>query len=100
MTVVELQNHIRDQFMEQDRARGAQGTFLCLIEEIGELSTAIVNGDQGNAEEELADSLMWLLAVANLLSIDMQSAIDQCLSNPRKFTRRPLRNSTGKEYQK
>ena len=41
MTLREFQQLIRDMYHDKDAARGVEGTFMWLTEEIGELATAL-----------------------------------------------------------
>ena len=46
VTLAEFQQLIRQMYLEKDLARGIDGTFMWLMEEIGELATALRNGTQ------------------------------------------------------
>lgn len=80
-----MQNIVRERYFETDSKRGVYHTALWFHEEVGELSSAIANGDKQNAKEEFGDVLMWLLTLANLMEVDMEEVIAEYLSNPRKF---------------
>ena len=84
LTVGGFQNLIRDKYFATDSARGAPGTFLWLMEEVGELATAIQNNlpgstpsdrDRANLEEEFADVLAWLTTLANITGVDLEAAL-------------------------
>ena len=75
MRIKEFQAFIRDKYYATDAARGAAATFLWFIEEVGELSTAIAEGDRANLNEEFADVLAWLCTLANISEVDLESAI-------------------------
>ena len=80
MTIAECQTLIRDKYFATDNARGAAGTHLWFIEEVGELAHAIANRergklDQANLEEEFADVLAWLTTLANICGVDLTAAI-------------------------
>jgi len=62
---------------ERDRRRGVEGTFMWLVEEIGELSEAIRNKDASNIREEFADVLAWLLSLANVLDVDLSDSFKE-----------------------
>ena len=67
MTLSEFQSLIRRMYHDKDAARGVEGTFMWLMEEVGELAHAIANRergklDQANLEEEFADVIAWLAA--------------------------------------
>ena len=61
-------------YFEKDQARGIEGTFLWLMEEIGELATALRSGTQQERLEEFADVLAWLATLANIAGIDLTEA--------------------------
>lgn len=76
MTIAEFQKHISDRYEEVDRARGSPKTFLWLMEEIGELASALNGGtDRANLEEEFADVLAWLCTLANINNVDLTAAV-------------------------
>ncbi len=83
LTIKAFQQHIHDKYYVTDAARGTPGTFMWLIEEIGELSTALQKAaGQGaqtsggeNLEEEFADVIAWLCTLANINGIDLEKAI-------------------------
>jgi NTP pyrophosphatase (non-canonical NTP hydrolase) len=62
-------------YFEKDVARGVSGTFMWLMEEIGELSTALRQDDRANLEEEFADVLAWLATIANVAGVDLSAAV-------------------------
>jgi NTP pyrophosphatase (non-canonical NTP hydrolase) len=71
----DFQQLIRDMYLEKDLARGVSGTFMWLMEEIGELSSALRAGDQENLAEEFADVLAWLVTIANVARVDLTAAV-------------------------
>ncbi|MDD4891523.1 MAG: MazG nucleotide pyrophosphohydrolase domain-containing protein [Phycisphaerae bacterium] len=76
MTLTELQQLIEKMYSAKDRARGPAGTFLWLAEEIGELASAI--GDKAPKKElaeEFADVLAWLATLANVMDVDLDTAL-------------------------
>ncbi len=77
MKISEFQNLIKDLYFEQDRNRGVEGTFIWLVEEIGEFARILRKKeiDIENASEELADIIAWTSSLANLLEIDLESSI-------------------------
>ena len=75
LTISEFQKHIAKRFEKVDRARGTPKTFLWLIEEIGELATALHGTDQANLEEEFADVIAWLCTLANINDVDLAAAV-------------------------
>lgn len=76
MTLEAFQQHIRERYVEADRARGTPGTFMWFIEEVGELATALQNEQQENLEEEFADVLAWLCTLANIHDVDLAAAVE------------------------
>jgi len=75
LTLAAIQRHIAERYEQVDRARGTPKTFLWLIEEIGELATALHGTDRANLEEEFADVIAWLCTLANINDVDLASAI-------------------------
>lgn len=73
----DFQQLIRDMYYEKDVARGVSGTFMWFMEEIGELSTALRQGDTANLSEEFADVLAWLATIANVAGVDLSAAVAQ-----------------------
>ncbi len=72
MEIREAQEFIEKTYGDKDRARGIHANLVWLGEEVGELFKA-VREDVG-IEEEIADVFAWLLSVANVLDIDVESA--------------------------
>jgi NTP pyrophosphatase (non-canonical NTP hydrolase) len=73
----DLQALIRQMYFEKDQARGVEGTFLWLMEEVGELATALRSGTHQERLEEFADVLAWLATIANVAGVDLSEAIAQ-----------------------
>jgi NTP pyrophosphatase (non-canonical NTP hydrolase) len=76
MEIRDFQNLINKMYSDKDRQRGPAGTFLWLMEEIGELASAI--GDRDKKEEkakEFADVFAWLVTLANVEDIDLEQAV-------------------------
>ena len=69
-----LQAQIAATFSDRDRARGLDGTFRRLVEEIGEVAKAIRSGDRAALASELSDVLAWTLSVAALCDVDLDRA--------------------------
>ena len=63
-------------YSHKDRERGSAGTFLWLVEEIGELASAIGEGQAKDKAEEFADVLAWLATLANVEGIDLTEALE------------------------
>ena len=62
-------------YMEKDVERGIDGTFMWLMEEVGELAAALRSGSEADKSEEFADVLAWLTTIANVAGIDLNDAI-------------------------
>lgn len=77
VSLADLQQLIRTMYFEKDRERGIEGTFLWLIEEVGELATALRSGTHQERLEEFADVLAWLATIANVAGIDLSAAVAQ-----------------------
>ena len=75
MTLREFQERIRTVYGARDSARGTGGTFLWFAEEVGELAEAVRLGDARSTAEELADVLAWLVSLANLEGVDVETAV-------------------------
>jgi len=77
MTILEFQNFIREKFYEPDSKRGTPATFLWFMEEVGELASALAEGNAESKSEEFADVLAWLFTLANINDIDMTEAVNK-----------------------
>jgi NTP pyrophosphatase (non-canonical NTP hydrolase) len=75
LTLADFQQHVRDRYFAADSARGWAPTFAYLIEEVGELATALSNDDPDNLREEMADVLAWLCTLANIRGVDLTAAV-------------------------
>lgn len=75
ITLDQFQQLIREMYLEKDRQRGVEGTFMWLMEEMGELATALRSGNQEAREEEFADVLAWLVTIANVCEVDLTEAV-------------------------
>ena len=62
-------------YLEKDLARGVDGTFMWLIEEMGELAAALREGTHDERLEEFADVLAWLATIANVVDVDLCEAV-------------------------
>jgi len=86
MTLRELQELIRERYSDTDAERGTPGTFMWLIEEVGELATSLHECAPGqtptpeqlhNLEEEFADVFAWLTTLANINNVDLTQAMSK-----------------------
>jgi NTP pyrophosphatase (non-canonical NTP hydrolase) len=75
LTIDEFQKHISDRYEKVDRERGWPKTFAYLIEEVGELATALTSNDRANLEEEFADVIAWLCTLANITDVKLSEAL-------------------------
>ncbi|HID05523.1 MAG TPA: nucleotide pyrophosphohydrolase [Armatimonadetes bacterium] len=75
MTIGEFQRLIADAYVARDRERGVEGTFMWFVEEVGELARAIKHGNPDELEEEFADVIAWLVSLATLVGVDMETAV-------------------------
>ena len=75
VSLADLQALIRQMYFEKDQARGIEGTFLWLMEEVGELATALRSGTHEERLEEFADVLAWLATIANVAGVDLSAAV-------------------------
>ena len=71
----DFQQLIRDMYMDKDVARGVDGTFMWLMEEVGELAAALRDGSKQEMAEEFADVLAWLTTIANVVDVDLNRAV-------------------------
>jgi NTP pyrophosphatase (non-canonical NTP hydrolase) len=75
ITLGDFQQLIRDMYFEKDLARGIDGTFMWLMEEVGELAAALRGGTHEERLGEFADVLAWLATIANVAGVDLSEAI-------------------------
>lgn len=74
-TLADFQQLIRKMYFEKDVARGIDGTFMWLMEEVGELASALRNGSHEQRLGEFADVLAWLATIANVAGVDLTAAV-------------------------
>ena len=75
LTLAGLQEHIRQMYGWKDERRGAEGTFLWFSEEVGELAAALRESSAEELAAEFADVLAWLVTLANVKGVDLESAL-------------------------
>lgn len=86
LTLAAFQQYIHERYYATDAQRGTPGTFMWLIEEIGELATTLqkIRGEGPNTsgghtrehlESEFADVLAWLCTLANINEVDLEKAV-------------------------
>jgi NTP pyrophosphatase (non-canonical NTP hydrolase) len=75
MRIQEFQKLIEELYHDRDSARGKERTFAWFVEEVGELSRALMRGkDPENLRGEFADVLAWLATLASLEGISLEDA--------------------------
>ncbi|TWT94809.1 MazG nucleotide pyrophosphohydrolase domain protein [Botrimarina colliarenosi] len=77
MQLGDFQQLIRGMYHEKDVARGIDGTFMWLMEEVGELAAALREGTLEEQRGEFADVLAWLTTIANVAGVDLTEAIQE-----------------------
>lgn len=70
-----VQQLIATLYGAKDGRRGIEGTFMWLLEEVGELSAALRSGSREQQAQEFADVLAWLATLANVAGVDLESAL-------------------------
>lgn len=75
LTLRQFQQLIREMYLEKDLARGVDGTFMWLMEEVGELASCLRNGTHEERLGEFADVLAWLTTIANVVDVDLTEAV-------------------------
>lgn len=75
LTLKELQQLIQTMYSSKDEQRGIDGTFMWLMEEVGELAAALREGNPEELAKEFADVLAWLATIANVAHIDLEQAV-------------------------
>lgn len=71
----DFQQLIHKMYFEKDEARGIDGTFMWLMDEVGELAAALRSGSLEDKMEEFADVLAWLTTIANVAEVDLSEAV-------------------------
>lgn len=75
VSLKDFQEHIARMYGRKDAERGAEATFLWLMEEIGELAAGLRSGTKQELALEFADVIAWLTTIANVKGIDLSQAI-------------------------
>ncbi len=76
MDIGDFQQLIEKMYSHKDRQRGSAGTFLWLMEEVGELAQAIAGKEsKEHTAAEFADVMAWLVTLANVEGIDLNQAL-------------------------
>jgi len=74
MELSEFQDVIRRTYLARDTARGVDGTFRWMVEEVGELAKALRARDPNELRHEVGDVAAWLASVANVCGVDLEAA--------------------------
>ena len=77
ISLQDFQALIRRMYLDKDIARGVDGTFMWLMEEVGELAAALREGTREEQAAEFADVLAWLTTIANVVDVDLADAVRQ-----------------------
>ena len=75
LSLRDLQALIQTMYGAKDVARGVDGTFMWLMEEVGELAAALREGTPEELALEFADVLAWLATIANVAGVDLDAAV-------------------------
>ncbi|MEK7414458.1 MAG: MazG nucleotide pyrophosphohydrolase domain-containing protein [Planctomycetota bacterium] len=71
-----FQQRMRELYGAKDGTRGSAGTFMYLIEEVGELAEACREPQRHDLNGEFADVFAWLASLANLHGVDLAAAVE------------------------
>lgn len=74
MHIHEFQEMMNRLYGTRDRARGVDGTYNWLLEEVTELGQELKGTDRLATEKEFADVIAWLASLANIMGIDLEKA--------------------------
>jgi NTP pyrophosphatase (non-canonical NTP hydrolase) len=76
MQIHEFQEMMRQLYFKRDSARGVDGTFNWLVDEVEELGEELRKSqlDREAAKKEFADVIAWLASLANIMGIDLEKA--------------------------
>lgn len=77
MKLADLQAQLLATYGHKDRARGSAGTFMYLMEEVGELAEALREPAKHDLEGEFADCVAWLASLANVAGVDLAAAVER-----------------------
>lgn len=77
VSIRDFQSLIKQMYFEKDLERGIDGTFMWLMEEVGELATALRSGSLEEQSLEFADVIAWLTTIANVAGVDLADALQR-----------------------
>jgi NTP pyrophosphatase (non-canonical NTP hydrolase) len=89
-----LQDQIDVTFGARDRARGVDGTFRRLVEEVGEVAKALRVRDRDALALELSDLVAWTVSVAALSDVDLDAVVARYASGCPRCGASPCRCPT------
>jgi len=78
LTLRDFQLLIERMYSRKDAVRGIEGTFMWLMEEVGELAAALRDRERHSHDDlaaEFADVLAWLVTIANVAEVDLEQAV-------------------------
>ena len=82
LRISQFQELMKQLYYTRDQKRGAEKTYIWLVEEIGELARTFNKPiDKNEVEAEFADIIAWLSSLANLLDVDLERAVTQKYPN-------------------
>ena len=76
MDLAEIQKQIKVRYGTIDNASGSLFLLSVLLEECGELATA-VRREEATAKEEVVDEIFCALSIANLLAADVDNLLQE-----------------------
>jgi NTP pyrophosphatase (non-canonical NTP hydrolase) len=74
MHIHEFQEMMNRLYGTRDRARGVDGTYNWLLEEVAELGQELKDSNCLATEKEFADVIAWLASLANIMEVDLEKA--------------------------
>src|SRR5258708_35351763 len=74
-SLASFQQLICDMYLKKDIARGVDGTFMWLIEEVGELAGALRSGTHEERLGGFADVLARVATVAHVVRVGLREAL-------------------------
>jgi NTP pyrophosphatase (non-canonical NTP hydrolase) len=77
VSIRSFQNIMRRLYFHRDSKRGTEGTYQWLREEVDELGEALAESNMEALAGEFADVAAWLASLANLLKLDLETAVLQ-----------------------
>ncbi|HEX17174.1 MAG TPA: nucleotide pyrophosphohydrolase [Thermoplasmatales archaeon] len=95
MEIRDFQKLMDEIYGERDRKRGIERTCMWVIEELGELVRAIRKSSDEEIKEEIADVVAWIFSLANLLNVDIETALKKYLDACPKCGKKPCECKEG-----